>query len=95
VDDIVSEGGDGFVSGSGSVDRLLGETDGVVSNGVSVWLSPRNSKFERLDGGLVSDSDDATFAGNGKWLLAVVQSGSSSVVGSFLEKRPELSLDWP
>jgi hypothetical protein len=44
----------GVESGSGLVVALVGETAGVISNGVETWLILSRSKDVRLDGGLAN-----------------------------------------
>jgi hypothetical protein len=49
---------DGAKVGSGMVGCLTGETSGVISKGVEVWVLSRGSKFEKLDDGLVNGDDE-------------------------------------
>ena len=70
---------------------LIGETSGVTSKGVEVWVASRMSKFdERPDGGLESVDGD--------WALLVCLVIAKAVFRSdlvsvgLLEKRPEVSL---
>ena len=73
------------------VGGLVGETSGVTSKGVEVWVTSRISKLdERPDGGLENAGGDwALFV-----CLAVVKGGFRNDSGSdgLFEKRPELSL---
>jgi hypothetical protein len=63
---------------------LIGETAGVISNGVETWLVLSRSKDARLDGGLVNVESPS-----------VVRSGLISTFGCFVTKRPEVSLICP
>ena len=70
---------------------LVGETSGVTSKGVEVWVASRMSKLdERPDGGLENAGGD--------WVLFVCLVAAKdvfrkdSVSVGLLEKRPKLSL---
>jgi hypothetical protein len=69
---------------------LLGEVNGVSSKGVmaGVLRALVLSKFERLDGGLVTGG--CGLVGNGARSLC--GAGSGFTVVPFFKKRPELSL---
>lgn len=70
---------------------LVGEDDGVGSKGVWNDVSSTNSKFERLDDGLVEYGDGTPVILDGIGVRLVIGSGMPD--DFFVrEKRPELSL---
>lgn len=55
-------------------------------------MSSTSSKVERLDDGLVADSDVRALKGGSVWLLGLSASRVWSRVGGFFTKRPKPSL---
>ena len=71
---------------------MEGEVAGVSSKGVGKGVSLTNSKFERLDDGLVLASDGALAILDG---IGVRMFAGFGMTSAFFVKRPELSLVLP
>lgn len=70
---------------------MEGDDEGVRSKGVEDCVVLTNSKFERLDVGLVLDPDGGSAILDG---IGVRLPIGSEVDGGRFVKRPELSLIW-